>query len=231
MRTDGSSTKDKAEQAAELLSTFLSPLPEVIEDEAPRPQRPAMSMPRLAIEEVERRVFAAKPWKASGDDGLPAVMWRQIWPVVKDRVLLLFQTSLDDGELPVRWRKAKIIPLKKLNNGNYTAAKAWRPVSLLSTLGKTIESVVAERISHAIKTLGLLPTNHFRARKECSAKQAALPQGLPLSLILFVVFNADLPPTWSLRERRIYGVCGWFQRMAYRTISRCEPRRDSSHNQ
>src|SRR5258708_2583691 len=52
-RTDGSSTKDKAEQAAELLSTFFPPLPAVIEDEGPRPQRPAVSMPRLTMEEVE----------------------------------------------------------------------------------------------------------------------------------------------------------------------------------
>jgi hypothetical protein len=44
--------------------------------------------------------------------------------VVKDRVLLLFQTSLDKGELPTQWRKAKIIPLKKPNKGDYTIAKA-----------------------------------------------------------------------------------------------------------
>lgn len=173
-RADGSSTNNKAEQAAELLSTFFPPLPEVIEDEGPQPRRPAITMPRLTMEEVERRVFAAKPWKAPGEDGLPAMVWRQIWPVVKDRVLLLFQTSLDDGELPAQWRKAKIIPLKKPDKGDYTAAKAWRPISLLSTLGKTLESVVAERISHAVETLGLLPTNHFGARKKRSTEQALL---------------------------------------------------------
>lgn len=57
-------------------------------------------MPRLTIEEVERRVFAAKSGKAPGEHGLPAMVWKQIWPVVKNRVLVLFQTSLDDGELP-----------------------------------------------------------------------------------------------------------------------------------
>jgi hypothetical protein len=43
---------------------------------------------------------------------------------VKDRVLLLFQTSLDVGELPAQWRNAKIIPLKKPNKGDYTVAKS-----------------------------------------------------------------------------------------------------------
>ena len=172
VRTDRSTTKDKSEQAAELLSTFFPPLPAVIEDEGSRWQRVPVPMPRLTMEEVERRVFAAKPWKAPGDDGLPAMVWKQIWPVVKDRVLHLFQTSLDGGELPTQWRNARIIPLKKPNKGDYTVGKAWRPISLLSTLGKALESVVAERISYAVETFGLLPTNHFGARKKRSAEQA-----------------------------------------------------------
>jgi hypothetical protein len=54
-------------------------------------------MLRLTMEKVERKVFATKPWKAPGDDGLPAMVWKQVWPAVKDRVLLLFQASLDNG--------------------------------------------------------------------------------------------------------------------------------------
>ncbi|KZL88177.1 reverse transcriptase, partial [Colletotrichum incanum] len=53
-------------------------------------------------------------------------------------------------------------------------AKAWRPISLLATLGKVLESVIAERISHAVESYGLLPTNHFGARKQRSAEQALL---------------------------------------------------------
>ena len=45
---------------------------------------------------------------------------------------------------------------------------------MLSTLGKILEAVIAERISHAVETLGLLPTNHFGAKKRRSAEQALL---------------------------------------------------------
>ena len=63
-------------------------------------------------------------------------------------------TSFEEGELPTQWRHAKTIPLRKPGKEDYTIAKAWRPISLLSTLGKVMESVIAERISHLVETFG-----------------------------------------------------------------------------
>lgn len=171
---DGSFTKSTSEQAEQLLATFFPSLPQVIEEEGNRPQRTAIAMPKLTAEEIEGCLMKTKPWKASGEDGLPAGVWRQVWPVVRESVRRLFQTSLDSGILPRQWKIAKIVPLKKPNKDDYTRAKAWRPISLLSTLGKLLEAVVAERISFAVETHGLLPTNHFGARKQRSAEQALL---------------------------------------------------------
>jgi hypothetical protein len=46
------------------------------------------------------------------------------WPIVKYRVLNLFQALLEEGILLRQWRHAKIILLKKPNKENYTIAKA-----------------------------------------------------------------------------------------------------------
>jgi hypothetical protein len=171
---DGSTTESNSEQAEQLLATFFAALPENIEDEGDRPQRQPVPMPELTLREIESCLMKTRRWKAAGEDGLPAGVWGQIWPAESESVRHLFQTSLHSGALPQQWKVAKIVPLKKPNKDDYTLAKAWRPISLLSTLGKLLEAVVAERISFAVETYGLLPTNHFGAKKQRSAEQALL---------------------------------------------------------
>ncbi|CAG8155506.1 unnamed protein product, partial [Penicillium nalgiovense] len=90
VRADGTTTADHKEQAEELLSKFFPPLPDNIDDEGIRPQREPVEMPAITLEEVERQLLAAKSWKAPGEDGLPAIVWKMTWPTVKYRVLELF---------------------------------------------------------------------------------------------------------------------------------------------
>ena len=59
------------------MTTFFPPLRDSIEDERSRPERSQIYMPRLTMEEVEQKVLAAKPGKAAGGDGLPAVVWKE----------------------------------------------------------------------------------------------------------------------------------------------------------
>ena len=218
IKADKSVTEGEDQKASELLETFFPPLPDVIAEEPEAATMFPVQDPDITLEEVKRKVFSAKPWKAPGRDSLPAVVWRQLWPVAKGEILDLFKASLDEGILPRQWREAKIIPLKKPSKPDYRYAKAWRPISLLATLGKIFEAVLAERISYAAEKYNLLPENHFGARSRRSAEQALIllqesiykswRGGQVLSLISFDVkgaYNGVFTPRLiqRLRVRRI----------------------------
>jgi hypothetical protein len=77
-KADGSITTNNSEQAEQLLAAFFPPLPETIEDEGERPQRQPSPMPELTVEEIQCCLLKTKPWRAAGEDGLPAGVWRQV---------------------------------------------------------------------------------------------------------------------------------------------------------
>lgn len=87
---------------------------------------------------------------------------------MQQQIHALFTTSLRQGKLPSHWKVAKIVPLKKGNKDDYTLSKNYRPISLLATLGKVMEAVIATRILYLAEVHKLLPNNHFGARKQKS---------------------------------------------------------------
>lgn len=99
-------------------------------------------------------------------------MWRELWPVIGDEITLLFTKSLESGKVPREWKIAKIVPLQKPKKKDYTVVNNYRPISLLPTLGKALESLVAETISYLVEEHSLLPKTHFGARKQRSTTHA-----------------------------------------------------------
>ena len=172
----------------------------------------------IAKHEVKAAVFRASPDKAPGRDGLPARVWRELWPALSGEITTLFTKSLETGKVPQEWKVAKIVPLQKPKWGDYTVANNYRPISLLLTLGKALESLVAERIAYLVEEYSLLPKTHFGARKQRSTTYALLylcedvfrawRGKKTLSLVLFNVkgaYNnvAIEPEIRRLRQRQI----------------------------
>jgi hypothetical protein len=163
------------EVAQALMEEFFKQTPEVMTDERERTNeglREELPMEPVTETEVQRAVFAASPYKAPGITDIPAVAWQKVWPTLKHHITKLFQLSINKASIPREWKTAKIIPLRKPKKPDYTLAKAYRPISLLNTLGKMLEALVAERISYLVETHNLLPMNHFGARKGRSTTQA-----------------------------------------------------------
>jgi len=60
-------------------------------------------------------------------------------PLVK-----LFNFSIKNGEVPLQWREAGIVPLFK--KGNKSEPENYRPVSLTSLICKVMESILKDSI-------------------------------------------------------------------------------------
>jgi hypothetical protein len=64
------------------------------------------------------------------------------------------------------------VTLRKPGKADYTVLKAFRLISLLPTISKGLEAVVATRLLYITETYNLLPANHFGVRPRRSAEQA-----------------------------------------------------------
>ena len=169
---DGTKIQDKEKIAGELLSTFFPPPPIPQQSETDTHDWERLRSASLCKDEIERALFEAHPDKAPGQDQIPTRVWREVWPVLQDQIFMLFNKSIKNGQLPKKWKVAKIVPLRKGGKDDYTVAKSYRPISLLATLGKILELIIAKRITYLAETSGLLPKNHFGARKQRSTVHA-----------------------------------------------------------
>ena len=71
----------------------------------------------------------------------------------------LFNHLLLLGHFPTNWKTEKVIPTPKPKKP-HTDPNSYRPISLLSTLGKLFESIIAARLTSFVQQHQLIP--HFQ---------------------------------------------------------------------
>ena len=102
--------------------------------------------------EVASALNRAKKNTVSGRDGLPTLVWRELWSYMSTRITQIFSASVRLGYFPTQWKTAKIVVLRKPGKDDYTISKAYRPISLLNTLEKLLEAVMARRLLYYVET-------------------------------------------------------------------------------
>ena len=69
----------------------------------------------------------------------------------------LFQACWDLSYHPRAFHRAITVFIPKEDKEDYSDPSAYRPIALLSTLGKALESVVASRLKNISEKSSLLP--------------------------------------------------------------------------
>lgn len=131
-----------------------------------------LPMPPITPQEIIRAINDVASGKAPGPDGIPNLVLQRTLPVLLPFLTQLFNDCLRLGYCPEHFRKSNTVILRKPGKADYTDPKSYRPIALLSTLGKALEAAIAKRMSYLVERYGLLPKTHMGGRRGRSCEHA-----------------------------------------------------------
>ena len=104
---------------------------------------------------------------APGPDGIPAILLKRCCNALKLPLRLLWERSLELGEIPTGTKLGVITPVHK--GGARNEAKNYRPISLTSHIIKVFERILVNRIVDFLEAEQLLNDNQhgFRRGRSC----------------------------------------------------------------
>lgn len=170
-RTPESCPKAKAQI---WIDRFFSPPPaiDLSDIETAPPYHPSYHTGKITVYEIRSTILGSISKKALGKDGIPSYILKLVIDALLPHSYRIFNACLDTGFFPTHFRALVTVVLRKPGKPDYTLAKAYRPIVFLNTLGKFLGFILAKRITYLAKTYGLLPQNHFGARRARSTKHA-----------------------------------------------------------
>ena len=100
-------------------------------------------------EEVLSILKSLKTNKASGPDGISPKLLREAAPSISSSLCKLFNLSFQQGKVPTLWKQANVVPIFK--KGNSSLVTNYRPISLLSVVGKVLERVTFKHVHNHLR--------------------------------------------------------------------------------
>jgi len=123
------------------------------------------------VEEEYELILANVKNKAPGPDGIYVDLWKLVYFNNKDYVLELLNTCLRLNYFPSLWKRAIVVYLNK-KKLEMPRPEHFRPICLLSTLGKTFDRVLAQRLSNYLEVSGAYDEKQYGFRKNRSTMEA-----------------------------------------------------------
>ena len=118
----------------------------------------------VSLGEVRDAVKAMPLTSTPGLDHIPVVVLRKNLFILAPWLRLIYSSSLSLQYFPRTWRVAKVIVLRKPGKATYSTPRSYRPISLLSHLGKGLERIVNRRLMHDLESRQVLSPYQFGFR-------------------------------------------------------------------
>ena len=96
-------------------------------------------------------------------------MIKHLGPGAREKLLELYNQSWNTCSFPTAWKEAIIIPIPKKQK-DPKQKDSYRPISLLSCLGKTLESMVNKRLMWHLESNNIIIKEQSAFRKNRSTE-------------------------------------------------------------
>ena len=146
----------------------------------------------LEADEVLRRIKLLKSRRSTGLDTLSNEYLKSVKDIILPHVKAFFEACIRLSYFPRLFKEAKIVLLKKFGKkqNEYRQPKGWRPIALLSCLGKVLEGLIADRLKKIVVIHDILPSTQYGGVPGKTTAQA-------IERLLLQVFDG-----WTRRQRR-----------------------------
>ena len=126
---------------------------------------------KFTIAELRKAIKKMKAKGAAGPDDIPPTFLKNLGTIALERLLYIFNLSIDKSECPQIWRRAIIIPLLKQGKSAADLA-SFRPISLTSCVFKALEIMIGERLFHLAESNNWFSPLQagFRKGRSCEIK-------------------------------------------------------------
>jgi hypothetical protein len=125
------------------------------------------SAQRVTEDEIEDIIKSTKSWKAPGEDNISTGLLKACGKPLHKTLAALVTSSFNAAYFPRRFKVAKVTVLPKPNKtiAQKATPGAWRPISLLNTVGKIVEAAFARRITNVAEAKHLLSDGQMGNRR------------------------------------------------------------------
>lgn len=173
-RQDRTLATDKAEQAALLFqgTSVVKNTCDVSDTSPPPMLRTEAEHPPVTDYEIEEILSKLPAKRAVGGDGTSNEVLKLAKSILTPILVQVFNACLKHGYFPTAWRTATTAILRKNDKEDYSDAAAYRPIALLSCLGKVLETVITRRLAHWADTNQVLAQGHVGGRRQHSVEDA-----------------------------------------------------------
>lgn len=217
---DGISIEDTESKATALRSALLERFSPEDDIEATAafstPVVPKAAIPwDTKVSAREARAATLTRSTTPGADGITVRLLQAAWNALEEPVRALFEGCLTQGHFPHAFKNAEVVFIQKPGKKDRSNPGSFRPISLLSCLGKGLERLFARRVAYAAIKAGIMNPQQFGALPGRSAAdlaacvthdiEMALQQGLTATLVTMDVkgaFDAALRNRFILRLRQ-----------------------------